>query len=205
MKYDSIIFDLDGTLWDAVDNILISWNEVLVRHGIKEITKDELSHCMGMEMTAIAAKLFPQFDEEKRNALLDECSENELDYLTEHGGYIFEGMTEVIKSLSKNYRLFICSNCQKGYIECFLKSSGLDEYFEDRECWGNTGKPKADNIKLLIKHNSLKSPLYVGDTAKDEHSAHLAGIDFCFAAYGFGKSDKHEYIINSPSDLLNIL
>lgn len=205
MKYDGIIFDLDGTLWDAVDNILISWNQILTRHGIKEITKDELSACMGMEMTAIAAKLFPQYQEEKRNSLLWECSENELNYLTLHGGNIFNGIEEVIKNISQKYGLYICSNCQRGYIECFLKSSGLDYCFKDRECWGNTGKSKGENIKLLMERNCLKSTLYVGDTKKDELSAHSAGADFCFAAYGFGESDSHEYIINSPPELLNIL
>ena len=32
MKTDGILLDLDGTLWDAVEGVLVAWNEVIVRH-----------------------------------------------------------------------------------------------------------------------------------------------------------------------------
>lgn len=205
--FDSIIFDLDGTLWDAVDNILISWNEVLKRHTEidKAITKQALTACMGLKMDDIASRLFPNNSKEKQLALMAECSEYELEYLAKNGARLFEGTIQTISDLAKTHRLFICSNCQRGYIECFLKYYELDRYFTDTECWGNTSLSKGENNALLIERNHLRSPVYVGDTQGDLNSARFAGIPFVFAAYGFGSADKPDYTINSITDLKDIV
>jgi phosphoglycolate phosphatase len=205
MNCDSIIFDLDGTLWDAVDNILISWNKAIEGTDLAPITKEALTACMGLKMDAIAERLFEGIDYNGRMAIMEKCSDYELDYLTKHGAAPFDGVIELIKLLSKRYKLFICSNCQKGYIECFLDYYDLRKYFTDIECWGNTGLSKGENNKLLIERNSLKAPIYVGDTDGDRISAEVAGIPFVFAAYGFGSTDKYDFVINTPTELINLL
>jgi phosphoglycolate phosphatase len=205
MKYDSIIFDLDGTLWDAVDNILISWNHAIEGTDIPPITKEALTACMGLKMDAIAERLFGGTDYTYRMTLMEKCSDFELAYLAKHGAKLFNGITELIKTLSKDYKLFICSNCQKGYIECFLDYYDLKKYFTDIECWGNTGLSKGENNKLIIDRNKLKAPIYVGDTDGDRISAEVAGIPFVFAAYGFGSAEKYDYALNSPDELKTFL
>lgn len=207
MKYDSIIFDLDGTLWNAVDNILISWNMALKKHPEidKSISKAELELCMGLKMDEIAERLFPLDSYEKRMELMWECSKTELEFLAENGGCIFEGAKEAIAALSEKYRLFICSNCQKGYIECFLKYYSLEKYFTDFECWGRTGLSKGENNRLLIKRNRLLSPVYIGDTKGDRQSALEANIPFFYASYGFGDVREYDEILFSPTDLLKLL
>jgi phosphoglycolate phosphatase len=205
MNYDSIIFDLDGTLWDAVDNILISWNKAIEGTDLAPITKEALTECMGLKMDAIAERLFKGLDYDSRMTLMEKCSDYELDYLSKHGAKPFDGVIELIKSLSNSFKLFICSNCQRGYIECFLNYYNLNEYFTDIECWGNTGLSKGENNKLLIERNSLSSPIYVGDTDGDRISAEVANIPFVFAAYGFGNTDKYNFAINSPTELTKLL
>ena len=203
--YDSIIFDLDGTLWDAVDNILISWNKVLENNNKLKITKPQLSACMGLKMDLIAEKLFPDLDRKSQIALMEKCSDYELKYLAEHRARLYDGIEETINTLSKTHKLFICSNCQKGYIECFLGCYKLGQYFTDTECWGNTGLSKGENISLLIKRNNLKSPVYVGDTQGDKDAAYEAEIPFVFAAYGFGKTDEYDYKVHSIKELPHVI
>ena len=61
-KIDSIIFDLDGTLWSSAKAISEAWGLVLQKHENiekKEVTEEELYSCMGLPMYDIAAKLFP--------------------------------------------------------------------------------------------------------------------------------------------------
>ncbi|NCC43201.1 MAG: HAD family hydrolase [Clostridia bacterium] len=107
-------------------------------------------------------------------------------------------------SLSQKYRLFIVSNCQAGYIEVFLKSSGFGQYFEGHLCPGDTGNAKADNIRQIIRDYKLASPVYVGDTDGDHRATKSAGIPFVFAAYGFGSVCSPDYTINCPKELLKI-
>ncbi len=201
-RYDSIIFDLDGTLWDSSSSICEAWNIILERHKeiVREpITVEELGECMGLPMYDIAAKLFPGEESKVRNALMDELCVFENDYLKKTGGVLFPKLQETLKQLKTRYRLFIVSNCQDGYIEAFIQAHHFTDMFEDTECWGRTRAPKGVSNKILIERNNLKKPVYVGDTAGDAQSAKDAGIDFIYAGYGFGKVDDNDYIAKIDS------
>lgn len=201
-RYDSIIFDLDGTLWDSSKPICEAWNIILNKHNEivrNPITTEELGECMGLPMYDIAAKLFPAETDKTRNALMDELCVFENEYLKKTGGILFSDLAQTLESLKKKYRLFIVSNCQDGYIEAFLEAHGFMEVFEDTECWGRTRAPKGVSNKLLIERNNLKNPVYVGDTAGDAQSAKDAGIDFIFAGYGFGKVSDSDYVARIDS------
>ncbi len=83
-KIDSILFDLDGTLWSSAKAISEAWGLVLQKHEDiekKEVTEEELYSCMGLPMYDIAAKLFPSLSEDVRNQLMDELCEFENGYL----------------------------------------------------------------------------------------------------------------------------
>ena len=99
------------------------------------------------------------------------------------------------------YGLYIVSNCQSGYIEVLLESCGLREYVRDIECYGNTGLPKGDNIRMVVQRNHLERCFYVGDTHMDEEAAGAAGIPFVHAAYGFGRAERPVGTIESLSQL----
>lgn len=206
-KYDGILFDLDGTLWDATKPIKQSWNEVLLRHSeIKRppITEEELGACMGLTMYKIAAKLFLDESEHVQKMLMDELCHYENEYLSQHGGILYDDLKEVLKKLHQNFKLYIVSNCQDGYIQAFIKAHQMEEYFDDTECWGRTRVSKGVSNKILMERNGLKRPVYVGDTQSDAQSAKEAGIDFIYAAYGFGKVNDKDYIkkINKVKELL---
>ena len=209
-KYDSIIFDLDGTLWNSSKPICEAWNIILDRHKeiVREpITIEELGQCMGLPMYDIAAKLFPDEKEEVRNALMDELCTFENGYLAERGGILYPQLAETLYTLSKKYPLYIVSNCQDGYIESFLTAHLMSDFFKDTECWGRTFLSKSESNKILIERNNLKNPVYVGDTAGDAKSAKDAGIDFIYAEYGFGDVSKDSYVakIESFAELAEIL
>ncbi len=207
MKYDGLIFDLDGTLWDSGQGICETWKEVISRYPqVKStVTVEKLHACMGLQLEEIARRLFPELDDTMQKKLMDECCEYENEYLENHGGILYPQLESVLKRLSEKYKLFIVSNCQCGYIESFFKAHDMEKYFTDIECYGNTGKSKGENNILLIKRNNLKNPVYIGDTAGDAKSALDAGVPFIYARYGFGTVEKFDYVIDSFNQLLNIL
>ena len=111
----------------------------------------------------------------------------------------------MFQKLSKKLPLFIVSNCQAGYIEAFLKVTDLGKYVTDFENPGRTGKPKADNIRLVIERNNLDKAFYVGDTQGDYDATMAAGIPFIFAAYGFGNIDGDEEEIQGLNELPDLI
>ena len=196
-----ILFDLDGTLWDSSEQVVISWNEVLRKYDLPEITTEDMKRYMGKTMEAIAMMMLPQLDDEKRSIVFGECCDYEVAYLQEHGGVLFEGLEETLKQLSQDYELFIVSNCQVGYIESFLEYHHLGQYFTEIESYGNTGMGKGPNIRLVVERNHLEQCFYVGDIQGDLNAADEAGIPFVHAAYGFGTVNREVEKIDAITQL----
>jgi phosphoglycolate phosphatase len=193
-KYDSIIFDLDGTLWDSTQTVADAWQKAKeeVDYVKDDFTKEIIRSICGMTYKAIFEKLLPYLDEEKRNAFKAVAAKYELEILHAKGGDLYPELEETLKYLSANYKLYIVSNCQNGYIETFFKTSGLQHYFLGHQCYGTKSLPKADNIRDIVKDHNLLAPVYVGDTMGDYKAATEAGVPFIFAAYGFGVVEEDQ-------------
>lgn len=203
---DSIIFDVDGTIWDSTQSVADSWNIAIKKHSDLDLTLDpvSLSRVFGKTMTEIADAVFPGLDPAERMKLLDFCFEEENRYLETHPGAVYEGVAETIRELAERYPLFIVSNCQCGYIEVMLKTTGLAPYIKDHLCFGETQTPKGDTIRTLVARNSLKAPVYVGDTRGDADACKAAGVPFIFAEYGFGDVPDARMRIRTFSDLKSL-
>lgn len=207
MRYEALIFDLDGTLWDATDNIIAAWNKAIGEFEElkgRRISRKELQSVFGMPMDKITDILFPELSDELQDKVMERCCQTENDYLNEHGGNLFEGLEDTLKKLCSTHKLFIVSNGQAGYIESFLNAHGLWDYFTDIRNWGDNPVSKGENIKLVMEKNNIKSAAYVGDTQGDADSAAYAGIDFIFARYGFGDVKEYKYAIDSITELSHI-
>ena len=72
---EAIIFDLDGTMWNALNGIHKTWNQVVAKHSEyrkEPITFEELQGCLGLPMTEIAARLFPGTTTEQQQVLMED-------------------------------------------------------------------------------------------------------------------------------------
>ncbi|MFD0748540.1 HAD family hydrolase [Mucilaginibacter calamicampi] len=206
--YDSIIFDLDGTLWDSTGVVAEAWQAAKEQVDFinEDVTADMVKGITGMTYKAIFEKLFPYLTDEKREEYKAIAAKYELEILHTKGGQLYPALEETLKYLSAKYKLYIVSNCQSGYIEVFFKTSGLEKYFLGHQCYGTKNMPKADNIKDIVNDHGLKAPVYVGDTMGDYNAAVGAGVPFIFAAYGFGKVDEDQAAtIEQVSDLIQLL
>ena len=187
-----IILDLDGTLWDSSDTVAKSWTATISAAGNpmvgrKIITRDDMRQLMGMTMDDIAAKIFETLPPEPRRDLMQQCMEQENNYIAENGAFLYDGVEDTLAALSESHRLYIVSNCQNGYIETFFEVTKFERYFSDYLCYGDTGKQKSYTIQRLMNRCGSEKAVYVGDTRSDYLSAMSAGIGFVHAAYGFGK------------------
>lgn len=206
--YDSVIFDLDGTLWDSTGNVAIAWQNAIeqVDYVDDVMTREKIRSVTGMAYNVIFDTLFSHLDPVRRDELMALCAKSELDVLHTKGGELYPSLEETLAYLASRYRLFIVSNCQSGYIEVFIKLSGMGKYFAGHQCYGTKGNPKWENIKDIVNDYRLAAPVYVGDTMGDFESATKAGVPFIFANYGFGLvEDGQVATIGAFSDLKDLL
>jgi phosphoglycolate phosphatase len=110
-----------------------------------------------------------------------------------------------VPALRARLPLAIVSNCQQGYVETFYRWSGLGPHFVDFECWGNTGRSKADNLGALVRRNGWRAPLFVGDTDGDRTAADANGIAFVHVGYGFGEVSRCDHRIAHFAELIPLV
>lgn len=202
--YDAMIFDMDGTLVDFLNQIVKSWNESSKRHNWNvSFTYEQLKNVMGLNGYDIGQKLFPSIDGKEAEKRVQICSLEEIDYFKNvEIGSTFIPNKEFLDKLKSKYKLFIVSNCLQGYIETFLEKFGFENYFIDHLNASN-GNTKAQNIATIVTKHNLKNPVYIGDTIKDKISSDEASVDFIFASYGFGNVENTKSIAKLE-DLLDI-
>lgn len=206
-KFDGVIFDVDGTLWDSTDIVKDAWNEAIVKAGYPypSITADRLKGLFGLPMDDIIKDIMPELSLEGRQKIEPLVYKYEHDFLEERPGMLYENIIEVMGTIAKKIPVYIVSNCQAGYIELFMKTWGIEDIITDHLCPADLGLLKAENIAKLIEKYDMRDPLYVGDTIMDQKACIKANCPFCFASYGFGVSENPEFTIKQPKELLNVL
>ena len=208
MKYESVIFDIDGTLWDSRALIAEGYNIQLRKEGLHHLQTNEevLLKLFGRTMSDIADNLFPEFPPQERYALMDRCIESEDAYLNDHpcDTIAYPDILPTMEELAKTHRLFIVSNGQKGYPQLAARKLKVDHLVEGYLSYGDTGTPKGETIRILMKEHNIADAVYVGDTQGDYEATVDAGIDFIWADYGFGTPERYDAVIHGFKDLLNL-
>ena len=204
-RYDSLIFDLDGTLWNVNESCTNAWNDVLEGIGsARRITIEEMNSATGKPMEDIMEKLLPGdgFDHKELYRLLN-TREEEL--IGRQGTYLYPGMLEEMERLAGKFRLFLVSNCQEWYLKRFLDYSGAGRHLSGWNCYGSSGQGKHLMISGIKAKNNIIDAVYIGDTALDRDSAVLSGTDFVQVTYGFGLQLEGEIRFDNFSDLSEYL
>lgn len=204
MARAAIIFDLDGTLWNSVPQLVPAWNQVFEAHpelNIK-VAFDDLAAGMGKPTIDIVEGLLGAVpDRGELERLTEEICRSEQSRLKRFGGQLYPGVPECLGKLGRKYDLYVVSNCEIGYLDAFLEAHQVREYFRDTECSERTGRPKGENIRMVMERNRVDRAVYVGDTVIDCQAAADAGIPFIHAAYGFGTINEPVTAICSLTEL----
>ena len=204
----SLIFDIDGTLWDTRAIVARGYNVELERLGRPDLflTAEYLTSLFGKTAQEIADVIFRDYPAGERLGLIMNCMETERVVLRADPCQVgYEGVKETLLALKKEYRLFVVSNCECGYPEIMMEKLGLQDVFEDHMCHGDTGLPKGDTIRLLMERNAVTEAVYIGDTQGDCDASRVAGIPFIFCAYGFGSPDRYDARLEDFRQLPEVL
>jgi phosphoglycolate phosphatase len=204
MAVDSIIFDLDGALWDATEVLCSAWEEVLADYQQIAAPLDgpTLRRCLRLPAGEAGRVLFPGQGEAVRARIMREIAAMERHYLDRIGGRLYPSLIPTLTRLAKRLRLALVCGRWEGYIECFLDYYDLWNLFTGFACTGQAGMPYGEALVLLMREHTLRSPLYVGGTAGNGEAAHATGIPFVFARYGNGGAQRFDYVVDSPEELM---
>ena len=207
MNYESLIFDIDGTLWDSRALVAEGYNIQLQAEDLAHlcVTAEDLKPLFGKVMTEIADVILATIPESERYCLMERCMKTENDYLFANECKIgYPGVLETVKALSEKYRLFIVSNSQCGYPELCMDKLGLTPYIQGHLCFGDTGTSKGKTIRTLMAKHNIENCAYIGDTQGDYEATVEADIPFIWATYGFGTPAGYAAKIDSFAELLNL-
>ena len=207
MEFESLIFDIDGTLWDSRALVAEGYNIQLHAEGLDHlfVNADMLKPLFGKVREEIANVLFASLPEAERDPLMIRCMDSERIHLAQQPCKIaFPGVEETLEKLAKKYRLFIVSNSEQGYPELCMEKLGIAHLFSGHLCFGDTRTCKGETILRLMNDHGITSACYIGDTQGDADASKLANLPFVYCAFGFGQVDGFWHKIDKFEDLLNI-
>ena len=214
MKYDTIIFDLDGTLLNTLDDLKDSLNYALTKHGHKPRTSEEVKSFVGNGVKMLMRRALPihSTEEEVEKCLATFTSHYKTNMQNKTGPY--DGIMELLQYLDKNnYKLAIVSNKFDSAVKELAK-----HYFDDLisvaigESPDVKRKPAPDSILTAIRllGSDKNKSLYVGDSETDIQTAKNAGIPCVGVTWGFRtretlKNEGADYLIDEPKELLSLI
>ena len=204
----ALIFDIDGTLWDTREIVARGYNVELEKMGRPDLflTAGSLTSLFGKTAREIADVIFADYPAGERLGLIFRCMETERQVMAADPCAVgYPGVKETLLALKKDYRLFLVSNCEKGYPELLIEKLGLSGIFEAHLCHGDTNLPKGDTIRILMERFGITDAVYIGDTQGDCDASRRAGIPFIFCTYGFGSPDRYDARLDAFEDLPGLL
>lgn len=208
MKPESLIFDIDGTLWDSRELVARGYNVYLESIGREDlcVNAEIFKSLFGKTDREIADVLFAEYPVPERYDLIAACMDWERRIMEDDPCRVeYEGVVEVLTALSREYRLYLVSNCEAGYPELLMDKLGIRHLFSGHLCHGETGLSKGETIRILMERQGIENAVYIGDTEGDRVASRHAGIPFIFCAYGFGTPAEYDAKIGDIRQLPGVL
>ena len=204
-----IIFDLDGTLLDTLEDLKDAVNYALRQYGCPERTLEEVRTFVGTGAANLIRYALP--GKENDPALEDVLAT----YQTYYGAHSqdktcpYAGIPDALKQIGARYPIAIVSNKPDIAVKPLCA-----EYFGDVFALGETAgcprKPAPDMVYQAMAAIGVDSCIYVGDSEVDVTTARNAGVKCLSVLWGFRdqaclRDAGAQYFCSDPADLLQML
>ncbi|MDD3168054.1 MAG: HAD family hydrolase [Eubacteriales bacterium] len=214
MKYDTILFDLDGTLLDTLEDLADSINTVMRQEGYPQRTKEEIREFIGDGAKKLMGRSLPQGMSEKE--ILRCLSTFREHYLKNMQNQTtpYEGIPEVLKRLrGMGIKIGVVSNkpddATKEICRHYFNRDVLVAIGDHR---ARKKKPAPDNVFEALKQleSGKEKTLYIGDSDVDVMTAKNAGLACVAVSWGYRSRETlraagADHIIDKPEELITLL
>lgn len=208
MKQKHILFDLDGTIVRSDLGITKGVQKSLEHFGIYE-ELDDLKKFVGPPMVESYTNFYG-FSLEQYKEALDVFH----DYYRNVGIFeceLYDGIEEMLKSMSKEYKLYVATSKPEREAKRVIEHFGLDKYFtfvggSDGD-FNTKRATKTAVIEYVLETNKIMDrgfAIMVGDKSHDIVGAGNAGLKSIGVLYGYGVLEEFEganYIVKNVEDL----
>ncbi|AHH10869.1 HAD family hydrolase [Borrelia coriaceae] len=219
MKIKACIFDMDGTLINSIMDIACSMNFALKKFGYREIKPDEFKTLVGRGYSKLVENTLDYLSINLNDKYLKDNLYQEFVKAYNHNlasqTIAYDGIPELLKNLNTlNIPIGILSNKNHEELLIIAKDIFKDiNFFEVRGYSSKfEAKPDPENaLDMIIELNLMpKEIAYIGDSDIDMFTAQNAGFLPIGVSWGFRtveelKKSGAKYILNSPSELLDII
>lgn len=203
--YDTVIFDLDGTLMDTLDDLTDSVNHVLVQNGYPARTREHVRRIVGNGLKQTLQLCMPEDSPETE---IERLLPQLVSYYSAHCQVKtkpYEGVMDCLKTLSEQgYRLAIVSNKTDEAVKT-LNRQYFQEYVKVAigERAGIRKKPEPDTVyqALAELRSEKEKAVYVGDSEVDKKTADNAGVPCISVDWGFRDREELERLM--PARLIS--
>ncbi|HJF85568.1 MAG TPA: HAD family hydrolase [Megamonas hypermegale] len=211
MQYKAVIFDLDGTLVNSLNDLAASVNIVLASYNLPTHDVESYKYRVGNGIRKLMQRSLP----EDKQDLLDEALEKFKAVYARHNmdkTRPYEGITELLEKLrAQNIKLGVCTNkhdeAAKVIIKALFGEDIFDEIIGDKQ--GLKRKPDPGKVLTMAQNWNLQPQeiAYLGDSGVDMQTAVNAGMLAVGVLWGFRteaelKENGADILISSPLELL---
>lgn len=211
-----IVFDLDGTLINSLEDLADSANHVLTEHGFPTHPVDAYRYFVGDGVRKLIERILPA--EQRNNAQIEHCKAEFVDYYKIHmedKTSVYEGITELLKALKAHgLKIAVATNKVHSAVAPlmakYFPGIQFDSLIGQRE--GIPVKPAPQIMFDILKETdcSASEALHVGDTATDMQLAHNAGVTPVGVLWGYRPLKELQeagakFIIEKPKELLGLV
>lgn len=215
-KKNTLIFDLDGTLLDTLDDLTSSVQYALSEMGLPTRSREEVRSFVGNGIAVLISKSVPEgTDEATINKALEIFKKHYAHHCNDITGP-YPGIIEMIDQLQKRkIKMAIVSNkadfATKELAEIYFHGK-IPVAIGEKESEGIKKKPAPDTVfkALEILESTIEEAVYVGDSEVDIATANNAGMDLILCSWGFRdvqylKEQGGEIIVDQPDDILSLV
>ncbi len=213
--YKTVIFDLDGTLLDTLDDLWISVNAALEKFGLPLRTREEVRAFVGNGIAKLMERAAGKTDPETQRGVLEVFKRHYAAHC-EDKTKPYEGIVPLLEELKKRgIRMAVVSNKADFVLKKLAKSyfcDLLEEAVGENEAEGIRKKPAPDSLLAVMQNMGActSSTVYIGDSEVDIQTAQNAGVECISVTWGF--KDKEFLIengatvlVDTPKELLSVL